>query len=38
LGQLTSRGHLMINPSETQMLTIEMKRVGNIVFKCVVKA
>jgi len=28
----------MINFSKTQMLTMEMKRVGNIVFKCVVKS
>jgi len=27
----------MINSSETQMLATEMKRAGNIVFKCVLK-
>jgi len=38
LGQLTRRVHLMINFSETQTLTTEMKKAGNSVFKCVVKS
>jgi len=28
----------MINSFETQILTTEMKRAGNIVFKCIVKS